>query len=39
MKVSLFLSSLWLFIASLFSPAEKAILTGTVTDGDRKSVV
>lgn len=33
MKVTLFLSSLWLMIASLFSPAEKTILTGKVTDG------
>ncbi|MFN0034399.1 MAG: carboxypeptidase regulatory-like domain-containing protein [Saprospiraceae bacterium] len=33
MKIALFLSSLWLMAASLFSPAEKAILTGTVTDG------
>ncbi|MBK6993471.1 MAG: carboxypeptidase regulatory-like domain-containing protein [Lewinellaceae bacterium] len=33
MKITLFLSSLWLFIASLFSPAEKAYLNGTVTDG------
>ncbi|MBC7773882.1 MAG: carboxypeptidase regulatory-like domain-containing protein [Phycisphaerae bacterium] len=33
MKVTLFLSSLWLFIASLFSPATTTILTGNVTDG------
>jgi len=33
MKVTLFLSSFWLLIASLFSPAENAHLTGTVTDG------
>ena len=38
MKVTLFLSSLWLFIASLFAPAEKAVLTGTVT-GDKEALI
>ncbi len=33
MKVTLFLSSLWLFIASLFSPDTTTLLTGNVTDG------
>ena len=33
MKASLFFSALWLAVASFFSPPEKAILTGTVTDG------
>jgi len=32
MKITLFLSSFWLLIASLFSPAENAHLTGTVKD-------
>ncbi|MDX1912266.1 MAG: carboxypeptidase regulatory-like domain-containing protein [Saprospiraceae bacterium] len=32
MKVALFLSSFWLFITAVFSPAEKTILTGTVKD-------
>jgi hypothetical protein len=32
MKITLFLSSFWLLIASLFSPAENAYLTGTVKD-------
>ena len=33
MKVTLFLSSLWLFIASLFSSADNSVLTGNVSDG------
>lgn len=34
MKLSLFLSSLWLFLASLFAPTEPTtFLTGLVTDG------
>jgi hypothetical protein len=33
MKISLFLSSLWLFLASLFAPAENTVLTGNVSDG------
>lgn len=33
MKVTLFLSSLWLFIASFFTPDTNTILTGNVTDG------
>jgi hypothetical protein len=39
MKVALFLSSFWLFIASLFSPAEKAILTGTVKDEHGEALI
>ncbi|MDO8366395.1 MAG: carboxypeptidase regulatory-like domain-containing protein [Saprospiraceae bacterium] len=33
MKVTLFLSSLWLFIASLFAPETTSILSGNVSDG------
>jgi len=33
MKVTLFLSSLWLFIASLFAPDTTTILTGNISDG------
>ncbi len=33
MKVTLFLSSLWLFIASFFAPDPNTILTGNVSDG------
>jgi len=33
MKVTLFLSSLWLFIASFFAPDPQTILTGNVSDG------
>jgi len=33
MKVTLFLSSLWLFIASLFAPETTTILTGNISDG------
>jgi hypothetical protein len=33
MKVTLFLSSLWLFIASFFAPASSTVLTGNVSDG------
>lgn len=33
MKISLFLSSLWLFLASLFAPAEQGTLIGNISDG------
>lgn len=33
MKLSLFLSSLWILIASLFAPKEPSRLSGVVTDG------
>src|SRR5690349_11771269 len=33
MKITLFLSSIWLFLASLFSPAEPTVLTGKISDG------
>ncbi len=39
MKVSLFLSSLWIFIAALFSPVEKAVLTGIVKDQEGEALV
>lgn len=39
MKFTLFLSSLWLFIASLFSPAQDAVLTGTVKDAGGEALI
>lgn len=39
MKITLFLSSLWLALAALFSPAEKTILTGKVTDPSGEALI
>ncbi len=39
MKITLFLSSLWLAFAALFSPAEKTILTGKVTDPSGEALI
>ena len=38
MKIALFLSSLWLALSALFSPVEKAFLTGKIT-GDKGEVL
>jgi len=39
MKFTLFLSSLWLLIASFFAPAEKTLLTGTVRDQSGEALI
>jgi len=39
MKITLFLSSLWLALAALFSPAEKTFLTGKVTDSNGEVLI
>lgn len=39
MKFTLFLSSLWLLIASFFVPAEKTLLTGTVRDQSGEALI
>jgi Carboxypeptidase regulatory-like domain/Secretion system C-terminal sorting domain len=39
MKASLFFSALWLAIASFFAPANKAVLTGTVTGESAEKLV
>lgn len=39
MKFTLFLSSLWLLIASFFAPAEKTLLTGTVMDQSGEALI
>ena len=38
MKITLFLTSCWLAMASFFHPADKTILNGTVTDETGKSI-
>lgn len=39
MKVTLFLTSVWLALAALFSPAESTILTGKVTDESGEALI
>lgn len=39
MKVSLFLSSLWLLIASFFAPIEKSYLVGTIKDSSGEALI
>jgi len=39
MKFTLFLSSLWLLIASFFAPVEKNLLTGTVRDQSGEALI
>lgn len=39
MKITLFLSSFWLVLASLFSPSEQTFLTGKITNDKGESLV
>jgi len=39
MKISLFLSSLWLFLATFFSPISTTILSGTIQDNTGEALI